>query len=159
MCDLKKHMFIGIQSVYMVPNYEEILKFQVSEASIWLRSKYICVRRLEALSLTRYNHVEIIDPCMLSSCQTCRGLGSQMICCKLCTAQGKIYKFICVYNRYHMQVNCMYQLVVNRMTLALLVINFKSHTLFSQTFQPGGFTLHMTGYAPACTKSIEKGSF
>ena len=24
---------------------------------------------------------------------------------------------------------------------------------------PGGFTLHMTGYAPACTKSIEKGSF
>ena len=24
---------------------------------------------------------------------------------------------------------------------------------------PGGFTLHMTGYAPACTKSVEKGSF
>ena len=23
----------------------------------------------------------------------------------------------------------------------------------------GGFTLHMTGYAPACTKSVEKGSF
>ena len=25
--------------------------------------------------------------------------------------------------------------------------------------RPGGFTLHMTGYAPACTKSVEKGSF
>ena len=24
---------------------------------------------------------------------------------------------------------------------------------------PRGFTLHMTGYAPACTKSVEKGSF
>ena len=24
---------------------------------------------------------------------------------------------------------------------------------------PGGFTLHMTGYAPACTKSVEKGCF
>ena len=24
---------------------------------------------------------------------------------------------------------------------------------------PGGFTLHMIGYAPACTKSVEKGSF
>ena len=24
---------------------------------------------------------------------------------------------------------------------------------------PGGFTLHMTGYTPACTKSVEKGSF
>ena len=30
------------------------------------------------------------------------------------------------------------------------------HTIISV---PGGFTLHMTGYAPACTKSIEKGSF
>ena len=25
--------------------------------------------------------------------------------------------------------------------------------------EPGGFTLHMTGYAPACTKSVEKGIF
>ena len=24
---------------------------------------------------------------------------------------------------------------------------------------PGGFILHMTGYAPACTKSLEKGGF
>ena len=24
---------------------------------------------------------------------------------------------------------------------------------------PGGFTLHMTGYTPAYTKSVEKGSF
>ena len=78
----------------------------------------------------------MIDSSMLCSCQTCRGLGSQMICCKLCTAQGKIYKFTCVYDRYHMHVNCMYQLVVNRMRLVLLVTNFKSHALFSQTFQP-----------------------
>ena len=24
---------------------------------------------------------------------------------------------------------------------------------------PGGFSLHMTGYAPACIKSVEKGTF
>ena len=29
----------------------------------------------------------------------------------------------------------------------------------SEVYNPGGFTLHMTGYAPACTKSVEKGSF
>ena len=28
-----------------------------------------------------------------------------------------------------------------------------------RSFYPGGFTLHMTGYAPAYTKSLEKGSF
>ena len=33
-----------------------------------------------------------------------------------------------------------------------------SISLKVETF-PGGFTLHMTGYAPACTKSVEKGSF
>ena len=31
--------------------------------------------------------------------------------------------------------------------------------LLSVYVTPGGFTLHMTGYAPACTKSIEKGRF
>ena len=30
--------------------------------------------------------------------------------------------------------------------------------LSSLLYDPGGFTLHMTGYAPACTKSVEKGS-
>ena len=30
---------------------------------------------------------------------------------------------------------------------------------FLLTTHPGGFTLHMIGYAPACTKSVEKGSF
>ena len=27
------------------------------------------------------------------------------------------------------------------------------------TIMPRGFTLHMTGYTPECTKSVEKGSF
>ena len=26
-------------------------------------------------------------------------------------------------------------------------------------YSPGGVTLHMTGYAPACIKSVEKGRF
>ena len=33
------------------------------------------------------------------------------------------------------------------------------HIIAQLTPYPEGFTLHMTGYAPVCTKSKEKGSF
>ena len=37
---------------------------------------------------------------------------------------------------------------------------FKAQSQLISSKQPAwGFTLHMTGYAPACTKSVEKGSF
>ena len=35
----------------------------------------------------------------------------------------------------------------------------KSVDNFEIAQNPGGVTFHMTGYAPACTKSVEKGSF
>ena len=40
------------------------------------------------------------------------------------------------------------------------ILNFYEIEPWSiECLPPGGFTLHMTGYAPACTKSVEKGSF
>ena len=68
----------------------------------------------------------------------------------------KIIQLRWVFRTYRFIFNLVIKTYMNNLVVSTAVVAKLFNWVHSS---PGGFTLHMTGYAPACTKSVEKGSF